>query len=66
MIRYTLRCAEGHRFDSWFKSSAVFDKLLDAGQVACEACGSTEVARAMMAPSVAKGGSVETAENPDA
>ena len=27
MIRYALRCADGHSFDSWFASSAEFDRL---------------------------------------
>lgn len=53
MIHYTLRCDRDHRFDSWFQSSAVFDKLVAAGQVACEVCGSARVERALMAPRVA-------------
>ena len=27
MIRYALRCDRAHRFDSWFGSSADFDRL---------------------------------------
>lgn len=52
MIHYTLKCDAGHSFDSWFQSSDVFDKLAKAGQVACNACGSTKVERALMAPRV--------------
>lgn len=52
MIRYALRCDKGHDFDSWFRSSEGFEKMRDAGQVACAQCGSTSVEKALMAPSV--------------
>ena len=39
MIRYTLKCATGHGFDSWFQSAAALDKLLTVGQVTCPVCG---------------------------
>jgi hypothetical protein len=52
MIQFTLRCDKDHRFDSWFQSSDAFDKLKAAGMVACTHCGSTQVEKAMMAPSV--------------
>lgn len=52
MIRYSLICADDHQFDSWFKSSADFDALVDAGHVTCAICGTTDVARALMTPSV--------------
>jgi hypothetical protein len=53
MIRYALRCARGHDFDSWFASASAFDALSDNGLVACAICGTTEVAKALMAPKVA-------------
>ena len=52
MIRYTLKCANSHRFDSWFKSADAFDSLLAAGMVSCGDCGSTEIEKTLMAPSV--------------
>lgn len=52
MIRFTLRCAEDHRFDSWFQSAAAFDKLHAAGRVTCGLCGSSRVEKALMAPSL--------------
>lgn len=52
MIQFTLKCDKDHRFDSWFQSSDAFDKLKAAGMVACTHCGSTQVEKAMMAPSV--------------
>jgi hypothetical protein len=27
MIRYALKCAEDHRFESWFQSASAFDTL---------------------------------------
>ena len=53
MIQFTLQCDGDHRFDSWFQSSAAFDKLLANGLVTCPVCGSDKVEKAMMAPRVA-------------
>ncbi|AUR02626.1 putative protein in bacteria [Phaeobacter inhibens] len=55
MIQYALKCAEGHRFDSWFQSAAAFDKLATAGMVSCAQCGSSQVEKAIMAPRVRPG-----------
>ncbi|APE44166.1 hypothetical protein BOO69_12720 [Sulfitobacter alexandrii] len=55
MISYTLKCEAGHSFDSWFQSAAAFDKLADARQITCAECGSRKVAKAVMAPRIAKG-----------
>ena len=52
MIRYDLKCENGHAFDSWFGSSADFDKLKTAGMVSCAICGDTSVEKAVMAPRV--------------
>lgn len=52
MIKYALKCREGHAFESWFRDSAAYDKLATAGQVACAVCGSTEVEKTIMAPAV--------------
>lgn len=52
MINFTLKCANDHRFDSWFQSADAFDKLKAAGMVACAVCGDTSVEKAMMAPRV--------------
>lgn len=52
MIQFSLRCAEDHRFDSWFQSAEAFDTLKVAGHVACPVCGSTQVEKAVMAPRV--------------
>lgn len=52
MIRYALKCADGHRFDSWFQSATAYDRLADAGHVACAVCGGGEVAKDLMTPRV--------------
>nr|WP_111301661.1 DUF1178 family protein [Paracoccus saliphilus] len=54
MIRYALRCDNGHDFDGWFRSSEGFRAMQDSGQVTCAACGSTQVEKALMAPAVAE------------
>lgn len=53
MIRYSLRCPEGHDFASWFRSSADFDRLDAAGQVICAVCGKPGAGKVLMAPVVA-------------
>lgn len=52
MICYTLKCGAAHDFDSWFRSSAAFDQLRAAMQIACPICGSTDIQKSLMAPSV--------------
>ncbi|NIZ14927.1 DUF1178 family protein [Phaeobacter sp. HF9A] len=52
MIRYALKCADGHGFESWFQSAEAYEKLRAAGLVACTQCGSAQVEKALMAPRV--------------
>lgn len=52
MIHYALTCSGGHGFESWFQSSAAFDKLRSAKMVACPVCGDSEIDKSLMAPSV--------------
>lgn len=53
MIVYALRCACGHEFDQWFDNMADYATKKDAG-IPCPSCGSTQVAKAIMAPRVGK------------
>ncbi|KGJ05632.1 hypothetical protein SAMN04487972_10596 [Paracoccus halophilus] len=55
MIRYSLRCDQGHEFDGWFRSSDGFESMRAAGQIGCTHCGSVKVDKALMAPRVAQG-----------
>ena len=52
MIRYALSCADGHEFEAWFRNSEDFDVQKHRGLVECPHCGSIEVAKQLMAPSV--------------
>ena len=52
MIVYDLNCPTGHRFEGWFGSSEDFATQQQRGLVTCPACGSAEVTKAPMAPSV--------------
>jgi hypothetical protein len=52
MIRFSLRCDQAHRFDSWFGSGADFQRLSETGLIACAVCGSTQVEKDVMAPNI--------------
>ena len=52
MILFSLSCVRDHRFDSWFQSGPAYDTLVAADRVECPICGSTKVAKSLMAPSV--------------
>ena len=52
MIRYALACEQGHAFESWFQSSAAYDKQVKRGLVTCPACNSAKVEKTIMAPRV--------------
>ena len=52
MIRYSLKCENGHSFDSWFQSAEAFEKLLGVDMVTCAVCGAFNVEKAIMAPQV--------------
>jgi hypothetical protein len=54
VIRYSLSCAAGHEFESWFKDSAAYDKQSDQGHLSCPVCGSPKVSKTIMAPQVAR------------
>jgi hypothetical protein len=59
MIKYALKCAHGHEFDSWFASAASFDEQVARGQVSCPVCASAEVTKAIMAPALTHGDKIE-------
>jgi hypothetical protein len=54
MIRYAFVCGAGHEFDSWFRDSALCDRQLARGELACPHCGSLKVEKAIMAPSIGR------------
>ena len=54
MIRYALACNKAHPFESWFPSGEAYDAQRAQGLVTCPACGSAEVEKQIMAPSVGR------------
>lgn len=56
MIVFDLCCPTGHRFEGWFGSSADFASQSERGLIACPLCGSSEIAKAPMAPAVPRKG----------
>jgi hypothetical protein len=52
MILYQLQCEAEHGFEAWFRDSAAYDKQADRGLLACPACGSAKVTKALMAPRI--------------
>lgn len=52
MIRFSLKCENDHRFESWFASGDAFDTLKSGGHVVCAVCGSADVTKDVMAPRV--------------
>jgi hypothetical protein len=70
VIRYALACERGHGFESWFASSAAYDKQVKRGLVACPLCGSAKVEKAIMAPALSgtrkRGGLTASGPVPDA
>ena len=56
MIVFDLCCADGHRFEGWFGSSADFAEQRERELVRCPQCGSDAIDKAPMAPAVAMKG----------
>ncbi len=62
MILFDLKCADGHVFEAWFRDGETFDAQAAAGGVACPVCGDIGVAKAPMAPNVARKAPMREAE----
>ena len=65
MIRYALRCEDGHAFESWFQSSAAYESQHKRKLVTCPVCDSAKVEKAIMAPQITRKGRGKGVE-PDA
>lgn len=52
MIRFSLCCAQDHSFEGWFRSNDDFDAQSKKRLIECPMCGSSSVAKALMAPAV--------------
>jgi hypothetical protein len=38
MIRYVLRCDEGHKFEAWFRSKTDPERTVASGETTCPLC----------------------------
>src|SRR6201999_942063 len=52
MIRYSLRCEQGHSFESWFQDSAAYDKQVARDLVSGPSGNAVKVEKAIMAPRI--------------
>ena len=61
MIKYNLKCQNGHEFKSWFSSSSEFDKLKKKNLLECIYCNSKNISKSIIAPSISviKGKKIE-------
>ena len=52
MIKYNLKCKNGHEFESWFSNSEEFDKLNKKKMLECIYCSSKKVEKSIMSPMI--------------
>tara|TARA_X000000368_G_C22378781_1_gene428043 strand:- start:6 stop:428 length:423 start_codon:yes stop_codon:yes gene_type:complete len=52
MIKYNLKCLNGHEFESWFSDSNEFEKLNQKKMLDCIYCSSKKIEKSIMAPMV--------------
>jgi hypothetical protein len=52
VIRYSLTCEKAHEFEGWFGASDDFDRQVESGFLTCPSCGSSQISKLLMAPSV--------------
>ena len=61
MIRYALRCANGHSFESWFSDSASYDAQVKRSLVSCPICGDERIEKQIMSPRIRNSAVIENA-----
>ena len=66
MIHFSLKCAADHEFEGWFRDGETFEGQAAAGEIACPHCGDARVAKAIMAPRVARSAKAAPAVDPAA
>ena len=52
MIKYNLKCHNGHEFESWFSNSREYDKLNKKRLLECIFCSSKKINKSIMAPTI--------------
>ena len=55
MIKFSLRCSNGHGFEAWFPSNDSFADQRERGFVTCPQCNDASVEKTIMAPNVQGG-----------
>ena len=63
MIKYNLKCSNGHEFESWFSNSNEFDKLNKKKLLECIYCSSNKIQKSIMAPMISGGKPKEDSVN---
>lgn len=63
MIVFTLKCRDGHEFETWFRDGAAYERQARRGLVTCPDCGSTQVEKAPMAPRLGRSSKSEPASH---
>lgn len=54
-MKFQLECKNNHQFEAWFRSNDDFDKQQKRGLLECPMCGTHQVSKTLMAPSVTTG-----------
>jgi hypothetical protein len=54
MIKYALQCVHDHGFEAWFADSDAYEIQAKQGLINCPLCNDKRVAKAIMAPYVAR------------
>ncbi len=54
MILFSLRCADSHEFEGWFRDGATFEAQQQAREIACPQCGDTHIEKALMTPAIGR------------
>ena len=52
MIKYNLKCHNGHEFESWFSDSNEFERLNQKKMLDCIYCSSNKIKKSIRAPRV--------------
>ena len=63
MIKYSLRCSEGHNFEAWFSSSKAYEDQVQDSLVLCPLCDSREIKKNIMSPNIGKKGNKSNINN---
>ena len=63
MIKYSLRCSEGHNFEAWFSGSKPYEEQVQDSLVLCPLCDSREIKKNIMSPNIGKKGNKSNAHN---